>query len=57
VSKLELLGIAANLVGRLVAYQNPRIVTPEIAMQVVHSNIEIGNLQAIEEISGKVGTA
>lgn len=47
---LELLAIAANMVGKLIALQDQRTVTPALAMEVVSKNIEIGNEQAIAEV-------
>ena len=34
-SALEMLAVAANMVGKIVAYQDQRIVTPEAAMRTV----------------------
>lgn len=45
---MEVLAIAANLVGKLIAFQDRRCVTPAGAMEVVHCNIEEGNRQALE---------
>jgi hypothetical protein len=47
---LELLAIAANMVGKIVAMQDQRTVSPEQAMRIVARNIEEGNKQAIEEL-------
>lgn len=54
---LELLAVAANLVGKLIAFQDQRTVTPELAGQVVRENIESGNRQAMERLSRTVGNA
>jgi hypothetical protein len=52
-SSLELLAVAANMLGKLVALQDQRAVTPSEAMEVVAKNVELGNRQAIAEVSGK----
>lgn len=39
----ELLAIASQVVGMLVALQDQRIMTPAMAMEVVGANIETGN--------------
>ena len=51
-SAIELLAIAANMVGKLVALQDQRTVTPNKAMETVARNIELGNQQVIEQLSG-----
>lgn len=53
VSALELLAIASNLVGKIIAFQDQRQVTPARAMRIVEFNIEIGNQQALERIRGE----
>lgn len=52
---LEILAIAANMVGKLVAMQDQRKVTPEMAMQVVSLNIEAGNKTVIEALATQSG--
>lgn len=56
-SGLEMLAIAANVVGKLVALQDQRKVSPEMAMEVVAQNIEYGNKQVIDELSKSAGKA
>lgn len=51
VSKIELLAIAANMVGKIVALQDQRIMTAEEAMKVVAINIEHGNSQVLGQFS------
>jgi hypothetical protein len=48
---VEMLAVAANMVGKLVALQDQRTMTPDIAMQVVAKNIEIGNKQAVFQMA------
>jgi len=39
----EMLAIAAQVVGQLIALQDQRVMTPEMAMDLVQGNIVIGN--------------
>ena len=60
VAPVEMLAIAANVVGKLMAVQDKRKYTSEQVTQVVTENIEEGNRQAIETIlfeSPSKGTA
>lgn len=57
VTPLELLAIASNMVGKLVALQDQKKVTPNEAMRVVSRNIEIGNRQAIDGLMKSKGNA
>lgn len=54
---IELLAIAANMVGKLIALQDQRTTTPDMAMEVVAKNIEKGNEQALREVSNPQGRA
>ena len=56
-SSVEMLAIAANMLGKLVAYQDQRTITPAMAMEVVAQNIEEGNRQAIAKIQQSKGSA
>lgn len=51
----EVLAIAANMVGKLVAMQDQRKFTPAAAMEIVDRNIELGNQQVIDELRTKTG--
>lgn len=53
VSKIEMLAIAANMVGKLVALQDQRTVSPAMAMQVVTENLENGNRAVLHELATK----
>lgn len=53
-SAMELLAIASQLVGNLVALQDQTRVTPEMAMQLVADNIQAGNQEAINGLLGDV---
>lgn len=54
---LELLAIASNMLGKLVALQDQRIVTPAQAMEIVAQNIEHGNKQVLDQLDGAGGSA
>lgn len=54
VSALDMLAIGANMVGKLVALQDQRVITPKSAMEVVAKNIEIGNEQMIKNIRDNI---
>ncbi len=48
---LELLAVAANMLGKLIAMQDQRTVTKDQAMEVVVRNIEHGNAQVLEQLA------
>lgn len=50
VKPIELLAIASNMVGKLIALQDQRVTTAEVVMEVVMRNIESGNTQIFEEL-------
>jgi hypothetical protein len=52
---LELLAVGANMLGKLVALQDQRTVTPKHAMEVVAQNIEHGNKQVLDQLSRTKG--
>lgn len=54
-SSLEILAIAANMVGKIAAMQDQRAVTPAMALEVIKTNIELGNAQVIEELASAEG--
>ena len=56
-SSLEILAIASNMVGKILALQDQRTVTPALALEVVQKNIEKGNQQAVAELSQTKGNA
>lgn len=53
----ELLAIAAQLVGNLIALQDQRKYTSEMVMQIVSENIMIGNDTAVQGLMNEQGTA
>jgi hypothetical protein len=44
---LELLAVASNMLGKLIALQDHRVTTAEQAMRVVVLNIGVGNEQVL----------
>ncbi len=52
-----LLAISAQFVGMLIAMQDQRRFTPQMAMEIVARNIEVGNATAIEANLGRPGGA
>lgn len=57
-SSAELLAIAANMVGKMIALQDQRAMTPAEAMEIVANNIEYGNQTVVRNLAeGKAGSA
>ena len=56
-SPLEMLAVASNMVGKLVALQDQRAITPKHAMELVAKNIEEGNQQTLEKMTEPAGRA
>lgn len=56
-SAMQMLALASQFVGNLIALQDQRKVTPAMAMEMVAKNIEIGNQVAVEGVMGSRGTA
>lgn len=55
---LEVLAVAANMVGKLVAMQDQRKTSVAMAMEVVSRNIEVGNKAVIDQlVNSNGGTA
>lgn len=54
-SAAEILAIAANMLGKLIAMQDQREMTPAQAMEIVIKNIECGNKQVLEQLSHTIG--
>lgn len=55
-SSLELLAVAANMLGKLVALQDQRKVTPAMALEVIAQNIEHGNQQVLAQLTRSKGS-
>lgn len=56
-TSLEMLAVAANMLGKLIALQDQRSVSPALAMKVVAENIEYGNKQVLDQLSHTSGQA
>lgn len=56
-TSLELLAVASNMLGKLVALQDQRTISPSMAMEVVAQNIEYGNKQVLDQLSKSRGSA
>jgi len=53
----EMLAIAANMVGKLIALQDQQTMSQQRAMQIVATNIERGNDEAVRELMKTQGSA
>lgn len=53
----ELLAVAANMLGKLVALQDQRSMSTTKAMEIVVRNIEHGNKQVMDQLSQSKGSA
>jgi hypothetical protein len=54
-SPLELLAVAGNMVGKLMALQDQRTTTAAKAIETLNANIEAGNKQVVDELMGVKG--
>jgi len=52
---LEILAVAANAVGKIIALQDQRATTPEMALEVVKANIEFGNETVLNNLKVSTG--
>jgi len=53
----DMLALAAYTTGQIIAMQDSRKWTPEMALEVVSRNIEAGNAQAIGDAAKWMGSA
>ena len=53
----EMLALAAHTTGQLIAFQDQRRITPEMAMKCVADNIEQGNREAMSGLDAAKGRA
>lgn len=51
----ELLAVAANMLGKLVAMQDQRTMSPAMAMEIVAQNLEHGNMDVIKQLANSKG--
>ena len=57
VSAQELLAVAANMLGKLVAMQDQRTMSPAMAMEIVAQNLEHGNKMVLDQLMNSKGGA
>jgi len=57
VTSEEVLAIGANMLGKLLAYQDQRTMTRERGLDIIIKNIEEGNQQAVAELMKSRGRA
>lgn len=50
-SATEILALSAYTVGQIIAMQDQRVMKPGMAMEIVASNIELGNQHVIQELA------
>jgi hypothetical protein len=53
----EILAIAANMVGKILAMQDQRRITPAMGLEIISRNIEEGNRQVLAELGATKGSA
>lgn len=51
----ELLAVTAHLVGQLIALQDQRVMTAEMAMHLVQVNLEQGNREVVDGLLNSTG--
>lgn len=56
-TSIELLAVASNMLGKIIALQDQRHVSEERAMAVVKDNIKRGNKQALDFMLDTKGSA
>ena len=54
---VEMLAVTANMIGKMIALQDQRALSPEMALQIVMKNIEAGNAQVMEQLASSKGSA
>ncbi len=55
-SSLQLLAIAGNMVGKLIAMQDQRSISAEQALEVVFHNLQAGNKQILDQLMQSQGS-
>lgn len=53
----EMLAVAANMLGKIIALQDQRTMNPNLAMKIVAANIECGNKQVFDQLAKTLGNA
>lgn len=54
---MDLLAVLAHTTGACIAMQDQRVVTPEMALDLVRKNLEAGNREAMTEVLSASGRA
>lgn len=57
ISAQEMLAVAANMLGKLVAMQDQRTMSPAMAMEIVAQNLEHGNKIVLDQLASSKGRA
>ncbi len=57
ISAMEMLALASHLVGQIIAMQDQRTVTPDMAMKIVSQNIEQGNREVLDGLGASSGSS
>jgi hypothetical protein len=57
VPQIEMLAVAANMVGKLIAMQDQKTCTPNMSMEIVARNIEYGNQQVLDQLKNTRGSS
>ena len=54
----EMMAVAANLLGKLMALQDQRTMTTAQALEIIKNNLELGNKQVVDQLmKGNGGSA
>lgn len=53
----ELLALMSNMLGKMIAMQDQRTMSPEEAMEIVATNIQHGNQQILDQLMSSQGEA
>jgi hypothetical protein len=53
----QMLAMASHMVGQILAMQDQRVMTPDMALEIVSLNIEAGNAEMIENVAKTKGSA
>jgi hypothetical protein len=56
-SQPELMALVANILGKMIAMQDQRTMSPEQAMEIVATNMKHGNQQVLDELMDSKGSA
>lgn len=54
---VEILALAAHMIGQIIAYQDRGNMTADEAMKIIVENISLGNREAMEDLFHTAGSA